>query len=66
MILSQLRSKRASEVPKGPIANGGCKRYLTAKRESIGIDDAKTQADEMFEGIWVLRTNAGRSAVDTA
>ena len=65
-ILEKLEGKLSSEGPKGLVANRGFRRYLKAERKAMVIDEKKIRSEEKFDGIWVLRTNAGFKPADVA
>ena len=65
-ILEKLEGKLRSEGPKGLVANRGFRRYLQAEREAMVIDEEKIRSEEQFDGIWVLRTNAGLKPTEVA
>lgn len=64
-MLSGLAKKLRSGA-KQLVANRGYARYLTAEGKGFRIDPEKARAEEQFDGMWVLRTNASLSAADTA
>ena len=65
-ILEKLEGKLSSEGPKGLVANRGFRRYLKAEREATVIDEEKIRSEEKFDGIWMLRTNAGLEPTEVA
>ena len=65
-ILEKLKDKLNSEGPKGLVANRGFRRYLKAQRNAMVIDEEKIRSEETFDGIWVLRTNAGLKPAEVA
>ena len=64
-MLEKLAAKLRSGA-KGLLANRGYARYLTAEKKALRIDPKKTAAEEQYDGMWVLTTNAGLSAAATA
>ena len=52
---------------KSLVGNKGYRRYLkSAGKEHFTIDEAKLAAEQRFDGMWVLRTNAAFAAAEVA
>ncbi|MBI2417799.1 MAG: IS1634 family transposase [Ignavibacteriales bacterium] len=51
---------------KSLVGNKGYQRYLNAEKDSLRIDKEKVQAEERFDGKWVLTTNTGLSSEEVA
>jgi hypothetical protein len=62
-ILEALRSK-LTQGDKALVGNSGFRRYLkTPGGEHVAIDDARVVRDACFDGLYVLRTNTGLTAL---
>jgi transposase len=58
--------EKIKEDPKALIGNKGYRKYLTMKRDSVTIDQAKIDYDARFDGKWVLMTTMDLSADQVA
>jgi len=65
-ILEKLRAKLASGGVKKLISNRGYRRFLKVSSGAAAIDEARVQADEKYDGQYVLRTTADLSAGEVA
>jgi len=52
--------------PKSLVGNKGYRKYLMLDRETIVIDQKKIEAEERFDGKWVLKTNTNLPAEKVA
>jgi transposase len=59
-------SEKLKTNPKGLIGNKGYRKYLKIDRNSVSIDQAKTEYESRFDGKWVLITNTALSADQVA
>lgn len=64
-ILASLK-EQIKKGPKSLVGNKGYRRYLAFKGDSVRIDQARVEADERFDGKWVLTTNTDLSAQQVA
>lgn len=64
-ILASLK-EQLKKGPKSLVGNKGYRRYLAFKGDSVRIDQARVEADERFDGKWVLTTNTDLSAQQVA
>lgn len=64
-MVADLREKLRTG-PKKLVANKGYARYLRADGRGFEIDEEKTEAEAKYDGIFVLRSNAGLSSAETA
>jgi transposase len=52
---------------KSLVGNKGYRRYLkSAGKEHFAVDEAKLAKEQLFDGMWVLRTNTAFAAADVA
>lgn len=58
--------KKLNDDPKSLIGNSGYRKYLTAGKDSIAIDQKKIEEDARFDGKWVLKTNTSLPAREVA
>jgi transposase len=65
-IAETLREKLKTSSVKDLIHNRGYKRYLTANDVKLVIDEEKLQKDALYDGIYMLQTNAELSAEEAA
>lgn len=65
MILSALEEK-LKKGQTGLIGNKGFRRYLRIERGAVKIDTRKVEAEEKYDGKWVLRTNTDLPAAEVA
>jgi transposase len=56
MIIESLQ-EQLRKGPKALVGNKGYRKYLKLNRDDIVIDEAKIQAESLYDGKWVLRTN---------
>lgn len=56
MIIASLKEKLQKD-PKALIGNKGYRKYLKVNRNNVTINQAKIEAEAIFDGKWVLRTN---------
>ena len=61
-ILERLRSKIKGGDIKSIVSSRDCKRFLKIEGKSPNLDLAKIEADALFDGIFILTTNAPTSA----
>lgn len=52
--------------PKSLVGNKGYRKYLMLDRETVAIDQKKIEAEERFDGKWVLKTNTNLPAEKVA
>jgi hypothetical protein len=65
-IVESLKEKLKSG-DKSLVGNKGYRRYLkSAGKEHFTIDEAKLAKEQLFDGMWVLRTNTAFGAADVA
>jgi hypothetical protein len=65
-IVESLKEKLKSG-DKSLVGNKGYRRYLkSAGKEHFSIDEAKLAKEQLFDGMWVLRTNTAFGAADVA
>ena len=64
-MLADLREKLGSGA-KQLVANRGYARYLRAEGRGFALDEEKAEAEAQYDGLFVLRSNAGLPATDTA
>ena len=48
------------------VSNKGYRKYAKIEKDAISIDEEKIATEEIYDGIWVLRTNTDLSASETA
>ena len=65
-IVESLKEKLKSG-DKSLVGNKGYRRYLkSAGKEHFTVDEAKLAKEQLFDGMWVLRTNTSFGAADVA
>jgi hypothetical protein len=65
-IVESLKEKLKSG-DKSLVGNKGYRRYLkSAGKEHFTVDEAKLAKEQLFDGMWVLRTNTAFAAADVA
>ncbi len=65
-IVESLKEKLKSG-DKSLVGNKGYRRYLkSAGKEHFTVDEAKLAKEQLFDGMWVLRTNTSFDAADVA
>jgi hypothetical protein len=65
-IVESLKEKLKSG-DKSLVGNKGYRRYLkSAGKEHFTVDEAKLAEEQLFDGMWVLRTNTAFAAADVA
>ncbi|HLW89998.1 MAG TPA: IS1634 family transposase [Roseiarcus sp.] len=58
--------KQLKKGDKSLVGNKGFRRFLSSgDRDGFAVDRAKVEADARFDGVFVLRTNAGLSPLQT-
>lgn len=65
-LVEKLRAKLASGGVKRLISNRGYRRFLKVTSGAATIDEARVQADEKYDGKYVLRTTTDLSAAEVA
>jgi hypothetical protein len=65
LILSALGEQLKSGA-KSLVGNKGYRRYISIEKNAVQIDEAKVQAEERYDGKWVLRTNTDLSCDQVA
>lgn len=65
MIIDSLKD-RLQKNPTALVGNKGYRKYLKLTRGQITIDQQKVEADERFDGKWVLKTTTDFSAEEAA
>lgn len=58
--------KKLKRGTKAFVGNRGFRKYLTAERDAVRIDDEKVKAEARYDGKWVLRTNTDLPASEVA
>ena len=58
--------ERLKKDPKSLIGNKGYRRYLKLDRDHLCLNQDKIDAEERFDGKWVLKTNTSLSPEQTA
>jgi hypothetical protein len=58
--------KRLKQGTKALVGNRGFRKYLTARKHAVRIDDKKVKAEARYDGKWVLRTNTELPAGEVA
>ena len=58
--------ERLKKDPKSLIGNKGYRRYLKWDRDHLCLNQDKIDAEERFDGKWVLKTNTSLSPEETA
>ena len=64
-ILESLQEKLKS-APTALIGNRGYRRFLTVRKGSVAVDQAKVETDARYDGKYVLRTNTDLPAEEVA
>ncbi len=58
--------KKLKQGTKALVGNRGFRRYLTAKKDAVGISYERVKAEARYDGKWVLRTNTDLPAPEVA
>ena len=64
-IIESLREQLGKGVGK-LVGNKGYRRFLRVSREAVKIDEKKIEAEALYDGKWVLRTNSALGAAEVA
>ena len=58
--------EQLSRGDKSLVGNKGYRKYLKAREPHFGIDWEKAEAEERFDGLWVLQTDLELDAAEVA
>lgn len=65
-IIAKLKDTIERHGPKALVKNRGYARFLKIRKDGVSINTAAVEADQRFDGKFVLRTNTSMSAANVA